>query len=71
MRYFLDIYDGDWYLIKADHRAEWDAWVALDRDPEAHHGPVQVDEAAACVPDFVKDIGGAPNAITFAAPRPI
>lgn len=71
MRHFLDVYEGDWYLVKADYRAEWEAWLALDRDPKAHYDPVEVDEAAWDVPGYAQEIGGAPNQITFSSPRPI
>jgi hypothetical protein len=46
-RFFMD-QDNDchWYIIEADKRKEWDAWLNLDSD----------DEASWNVPDFAQGI---------------
>ena len=57
MEYFLDSDDdGHWYLIEANHRLEWAAWL---------------DELSDDVmpPDYAKALGGAPNIITFNNPK--
>jgi hypothetical protein len=60
MRYFLDRdNDAHWYLVEADKRAEWNAWLALSDE----------DENSWRVPSFAKPLGGNPSSVTFDNPE--
>lgn len=53
--YFMDQDDDcHWYIIEADKRTEWNAWLNLDGD----------DESSWNVPDFARSIDN-PSLIVF------
>jgi len=59
VRYFLDRDSSShWYIVRADKRAEWDAWCNIPEDDELGWTP----------PEFARPINGSPSAVTFSRP---
>lgn len=59
MRYFLDQDNSmHWYLVEADHGAEWDAWTSLPDD----------DPAGWACPGYAERLDGGPSRVTFENP---
>ena len=55
-KYFLDQDgDGHWFVVPVSRKEEWDNWAALDSD----------DETAWTAPNFVEEVGGAPQSVIF------
>lgn len=59
-RYFMDRdNDGHWYLVDAEYRAEWEAWLDLGRGI-----------ADSWVPSlFAIELAGGPPNVTFSDPE--
>lgn len=58
-RYFLaQDNDAHWYLVPAEKRGAWDAWLCIPSE----------DERAWDVPEWAKAIGGSPRSVTFTDP---
>ena len=58
-RYFLDRDDsGHWYLVPAERRKEWVAWVCMDEE----------DPVSSIVPAYARRLNVSPSRVTFAGP---
>lgn len=58
-RFFLSQDDScHWYIVRAEHRSEWDAWV----------DQLGGDDPDFDTPDYAQRIGGSPSVVTFERP---
>lgn len=59
LRYFLGRDNSaHWYIVQADKRADWEAWLNIPEDDELSWVP----------PGCARAIGGDPSSVTFSNP---